>query len=237
MSAILRTENLHKVYGNGEAAVHALRGVNLEVAAGEFVAIQGPSGSGKSTLLHILGTLDTPTEGRVWLLDTEVSTLRGDALADFRREHIGFVFQMFYLIPEMTALENVMLPLLPYRRRAGFDVEARARELLAQVGLAKRENHLPGQLSGGEQQRVALARALLNRPSILLADEPTGNLDSQAGEAVLRLLEQMREAYGLTVVLVTHDDEVAARADRIVRLRDGVAVGERRDARRAESAS
>ena len=221
---IIRTENLHKVYGTGEAAVHALRGVSLEVAAGEFVAIQGPSGSGKSTLLHILGTLDTPSEGRVWLLDTDVSTLRGDALADFRREHVGFVFQMFYLIPEMTALENVMLPLLPYRRRAGFDVEARARELLARVGLAERAEHLPGQLSGGEQQRVALARALLNHPTLLLADEPTGNLDSAAGEEVLSLIESLRAEAGLTVVLVTHDDEVAARADRIVRLRDGQVV-------------
>lgn len=135
-----------------------------------------------------------------------MSALRGDALADFRRQHIGFVFQMFYLVPEMTALENVMLPLLPYRRRAGFDVEARAKALLEQVGLADRLNHLPGQLSGGEQQRVALARALINRPSILLADEPTGNLDSRSGEEVLPLIEAMRREYGLPVVLVTHDE-------------------------------
>jgi len=220
---IIRAEDLRKVYQAG-VPVEALRGVSLAVEAGEFVAVQGPSGSGKSTLLHVLGTLDTLTSGRLWLLDTEVSSLRGDALADFRREHIGFVFQMFYLIPEMTALENVMLPLLPYRRKAGFDVEARAKELLARVGLADRMGHLPGQLSGGEQQRVALARALINRPTLLLADEPTGNLDSQAGEEVLRLIEEMRAADGLTVVLVTHDDGVAARADRIVRLRDGRVV-------------
>jgi len=220
---IIRAEHLRKVYEAG-VPVEALRGVSLTVEAGEFVAVQGPSGSGKSTLLHVLGTLDTLTSGRLWLLDTEVSSLRGDALADFRRERIGFVFQMFYLIPEMTALENVMLPLLPYRRKAGFDVEARAKELLARVGLAERMAHLPGQLSGGEQQRVALARALINRPTLLLADEPTGNLDSQAGEEVLRLIEEMRATDGLTVVLVTHDDDVAARADRVVRLRDGRVV-------------
>ncbi len=220
---IIRAENLRKVYEAG-VPVKALRGVSLTVESGEFVAVQGPSGSGKSTLLHLLGTLDTPTSGRLWLLDTEVSTLRGDALADFRREHIGFVFQMFYLIPEMTALENVMLPLLPYRRKAGFDVEARARELLARVGLAERTDHLPGQLSGGEQQRVALARALLNHPSLLLADEPTGNLDTAAGEEVLALLTEMQQETGLTVVLVTHDDDIAARAGRIIRLRDGQVV-------------
>jgi len=221
--SIIQAENLRKVYGDG-VPVEALRGVSLTVDEGEFVAIQGPSGSGKSTLLHLLGTLDTPTEGQLRLLDTDVRSLRGDALADFRREHIGFVFQMFYLIPEMTALENVMLPLLPYKRRAGFDVEGRARQLLERVGLGERLNHLPGQLSGGEQQRVALARALINRPTLLLADEPTGNLDSRAGEEVLNLIAEMRKEYGLTVVLVTHDDEVAARAGRVIRLRDGRVV-------------
>ncbi len=220
---IIRAEDLRKVYQAG-VPVEALRGVSLAVEAGEFVAVQGPSGSGKSTLLHVLGTLDTLTSGRLWLLDTEVSGLRGDALADFRREHIGFVFQMFYLIPEMTALENVMLPLLPYRRKAGFDVEARAKELLAQVGLAERMGHLPGQLSGGEQQRVALARALINHPTLLLADEPTGNLDTAAGEEVLALLTEMQQETGLTVVLVTHNDDIAARAGRIIRLRDGQVV-------------
>ncbi len=217
---IVATENLTKVYGDGPA-VRALDGVDLTVAVGEFLAIMGPSGSGKTTLLNLIGTLDRPTAGRVVVAGTEVTRLTGDALADFRRAHIGFVFQMFHLVPELTALENVMLPLLPYRRRLGFDLKRRARELLGQVGLRAREGHLPGQLSGGEQQRVALARALVNRPALLLADEPTGNLDSQGGLGVLRLMEEMRRAYGLTVVVVTHDAVVAGQAERVLTLRDG----------------
>jgi len=219
-ATIVETHSLTKVYGDGPA-VRALDGVDLSVAVGEFLAIVGPSGSGKTTLLNLIGTLDRPTTGRVVVVGTDVNTLRGDALADFRRAHIGFMFQMFYLVPELTALENIMLPLLPYRRRLGFNLKQRARELLGQVGLSDRESHLPGQLSGGEQQRVALARALVNHPDLLLADEPTGNLDSAAGGVVLRLIEEMRQEYGLTVVVATHDAVVAKQAGRALELRDG----------------
>ena len=204
--------------------VEALRGVDLTIEKGEFVAVQGPSGSGKSTLLHLVGTLDRPTEGELRIAGQDVLALKGNALADFRRKHIGFVFQMFYLIPEMTALENVMLPLKPYRRKLAFDLEARARELLEQVGLEHRMHHYPNQLSGGEQQRVAIARALVNRPTLLLADEPTGNLDAKTGEQIMHLLEILRQEYGLTILLVTHNDAIARYADRVLYLRDGVFV-------------
>jgi len=216
----LEVHGLRKVYTNG-VPVEALKGVDLTVQKGEFVAVQGPSGSGKSTLLHLLGTLDRPTEGTLRIGGVDVLALKGKALADFRRRHIGFVFQMFYLIPELTALENVMLPLQPYRRRLDFDLKARAEALLERVGLGGRMHHRPNELSGGEQQRVALARALVHYPSLLLADEPTGNLDSRSGAQILNLLQELREEYALTVVLVTHDDAVAARADRILYLRDG----------------
>ncbi len=220
---LVEAQGLRKVYQNG-VPVEALRGVDLTIEKGAFVAVQGPSGSGKSTLLHLVGTLDRPTEGELRIAGQDVLALRGNALADFRREHIGFVFQMFYLIPEMTALENVMLPLKPYRRKLAFDLEARARELLEQVGLGHRMHHYPNQLSGGEQQRVAIARALVNRPTLLLADEPTGNLDAKTGEQIMHLLETLRQEYGLTILLVTHNDAIAQYADRVLHLRDGVFV-------------
>ncbi len=223
--ALVEAQGLRKVYQNG-VPVEALRGVDLTIEKGQFVAVQGPSGSGKSTLLHLVGTLDRPTEGELRIAGQDVLALRGNALADFRREHIGFVFQMFYLIPEMTALENVMLPLKPYRRKLAFDLEARARELLEQVGLGHRMHHYPNQLSGGEQQRVAIARALVNRPTLLLADEPTGNLDAKTGEQIMHLLETLRQEYGLTILLVTHNDAIAQYADRVLHLRDGKFVND-----------
>ena len=225
--ALVEAQGLRKVYQNG-VPVEALRGVDLTIEKGQFVAVQGPSGSGKSTLLHLVGTLDRPTEGELRIAGQDVLTLKGNALADFRREHIGFVFQMFYLIPEMTALENVMLPLKPYRRKLAFDLEARARELLEQVGLGHRMHHYPNQLSGGEQQRVAIARALVNRPTLLLADEPTGNLDAKTGEQIMHLLETLRQEYGLTILLVTHNDAIAQYADRVLHLRDGKFVNDER---------
>ena len=225
--ALVEAQGLRKVYQNG-VPVEALRGVDLTIEKGAFVAVQGPSGSGKSTLLHLVGTLDRPTEGELRIAGQDVLALRGNALADFRREHIGFVFQMFYLIPEMTALENVMLPLKPYRRKLAFDLEARARELLEQVGLGHRMHHYPNQLSGGEQQRVAIARALVNRPTLLLADEPTGNLDAKTGEQIMHLLEILRQEYGLTILLVTHNDAIAQYADRVLHLRDGKFVNDER---------
>jgi len=217
------TENLTKIYTDG-APVRALDGVTLEIGAGEFVAITGPSGSGKSTLLNLIGTLDRPTSGRVVVDGVDVGTLRGNALADFRRERIGFVFQMFHLVPTLTALENVMLPLIPYRRGLKFRLEERAQELLEAVGLGDRLHHLPGQLSGGEQQRVAIARALINTPKVILADEPTGNLDSRAGAEIVALLRQLNRERGVTVLVATHNEAVAQAADRILRLRDGRVV-------------
>jgi len=221
--AMIVTEGLTKVYSDG-AEVRALDEVDLSVERGEFVAVMGPSGSGKSTLLNLLGTLDVPTAGRTVVDGMDVSTLRGDALADFRRAEIGFIFQLFNLVPVLTALENVMLPLIPYRRQCKFDLEARARELLDAVGLAERAHHLPAQLSGGEQQRVAIARALVNGPEVMLVDEPTGNLDTRAGDEVMELLRQVCDERRHTVVLVTHSPRVAAFADQVYFLKDGVIV-------------
>jgi ABC-type lipoprotein export system ATPase subunit len=221
ISPLVRVERVSKVYGNG-ATVPALKEVSLEIAAGEIVAVQGPSGSGKSTLLNLIGTLDQPTSGRVVVDGVDVGTLRGNALADFRRQKIGFVFQLFNLVPSLNALENVMLPLLPYRRGLAFNLPERARELLAGMGLGERLDHLPGQLSGGEQQRVAIARALINQPHLILADEPTGNLDSQNGQEILELLRRLNREEGITLVLVTHDTAVATHAGRTVQLQDGV---------------
>ncbi|MBE7532015.1 MAG: ABC transporter ATP-binding protein [Ardenticatenaceae bacterium] len=235
-SPLVQVEQVYKVYGDGTArsrsvaatpfAVHALDNVSLTIAKGEFVAICGPSGSGKSTLLNLIGTLDKPTNGRIIINDVDVSTLKGNALADFRRHTIGFIFQLFNLVPSLTALENVMLPLIPYRRKAGFDVPERARELLAGLGLENRLHHLPSQLSGGEQQRVAIARALINHPQLILADEPTGNLDSQNGSEILALLQRLNQEQGVTLALITHDPGIAAQANRVVQLQDGKLPGE-----------
>ncbi|MEW6047931.1 MAG: ABC transporter ATP-binding protein [Bacillota bacterium] len=217
-------QDVEKIYGTGDAAVAALRGVSLSAREGEFLAITGPSGSGKSTLLNLIGALDRPTGGTVKVGGVDLSTLRGNALADFRFRFVGFVFQQFYLLPNLTALENVMVPLLS--RRVDFDRRSRALEALAAVGMERRARALPAQMSGGEQQRVAVARALVNRPRLILADEPTGNLDSVSGVAVIRLLEEARARDGATVILVTHNLELASRADRQVHLVDGLVVRE-----------
>jgi putative ABC transport system ATP-binding protein len=213
---VIRFDAVGKTY-LGRVAVEALREVDLRVDKGDFLAIMGPSGSGKSTLLHIMGCLDRPSHGRYLFRGRDVSSLPDRELARIRNREIGFVFQSFNLLPDETALENVALPLL----YAGVgDRRSRAREALERVGLADRAEHRPAELSGGEQQRVAIARALVKTPAVLLADEPTGNLDSASGERVLRVLGELREG-GLTVVVITHDPEVAGRAARILYLRDG----------------
>ncbi|HVW18670.1 MAG TPA: ABC transporter ATP-binding protein [Solirubrobacteraceae bacterium] len=216
---------LVKVYGAGDVRVEALRGVDLTVDAGELVAIMGPSGSGKSTLLHVVGALETATSGTVRIAGADLGGLGDDALTRLRREHLGFVFQFFNLLPSLTALENAYLPAL-IARRQGPELRDRTRELLARVGLAGREGHVPAELSGGEQQRVSIARALLLSPQLVLADEPTGNLDSHAGAQVLELLSAVARHDGRTVVMVTHDPGAAAIADRVVFLRDGLVVSE-----------
>ena len=216
---MIELKNVQKVYPMGEVSVPALRGISLTIHPGEFIAIMGPSGSGKSTLMHLLGCLDLPSDGVVQLDGKDITKLDEDTLAQIRGQKIGFVFQTFNLIPTLTALENVELPLffqgVPRRQRS-----VRAAELLQKVGLGKRAHHKPSQLSGGERQRVAIARALANDPEIILADEPTGNLDSESGEAILQLLKQLNEE-GRTIILVTHNPEAAAYAHRIVRIKDG----------------
>ena len=222
----VRAEALHKVYGSGDTAVVALDRVNLSIRRSEFVAIMGPSGCGKSTLLHLLGGLDRPTSGRVIVDGVDLGTLGDDALSILRRERLGFVFQFFNLIPVLSALENVALPLLLAGRPAGGGngAEARAREWLKRVGLADRAGSRPDQLSGGQQQRVALARALVADPTLVLADEPTGNLDSRSADDMLRLLRRTADEWGRTVVMVSHDARMAAYADRIVFMKDGLIV-------------
>ena len=220
---LLRANALRKDYGGGAGVVHAVRGVDLEVARGEAVAVRGPSGCGKSTLLHLLGALDRPTAGELWLGGRRIDRLPERALAHLRRSEVGFVFQAFHLMDELTAQENVELPALLAARRPQT-ARQRARQLLERVGLADRANHLPAALSGGEHQRVAIARALANEPGLLLADEPTGNLDSTATLEVLRLFQDLHEE-GLTLVVVTHDERIAASADRQVAMRDGAFVG------------
>jgi putative ABC transport system ATP-binding protein len=217
---VIRTRGLGKVYAAGTPAeVVALRGVDLEVARGEFVAIMGPSGSGKSTLMNLIGGLDTPSSGVYECDGVDVATLDPEALAALRRDKIGFVFQGFNLLPRMDALHNVAMPLgyarVPHAERLGL-----AREALEAVGLGGRTGHLPSEMSGGQQQRVAIARALINRPPILLADEPTGALDSKTGEEILALFKRLRDE-DHTVVLITHDAEVAAHADRVFAMHDG----------------
>ena len=220
MAGLLEAVGLRKRYAMGEVSVEALRGVDFVVKRGEFVAIMGPSGSGKSTLLHLLGGLDDPTDGEVLLAGQPLAQLSDDRLTLIRRRQVGFVFQFFNLLPTLTAAENVALPLL-IDGRCLEDYEERIADLLALVGLADRAGHRPDQLSGGEQQRVAIARAFVTDPEVVLADEPTGNLDSAAGEEILRLLRRMRDEKGQTIVMVTHNEHAAEYADRIVRLRDG----------------
>jgi len=216
---MIKLENVRKIYQLGETQVQALRGLDIEIKEGEFIAIMGPSGSGKSTLLHLLGCLDVPTDGKVQLGEVELADLDEDTLAQIRGKKIGFVFQTFNLIPTLTALENVELPLF-FQGVPRREQQRRAQELLEKVGLGDRVHHKPSQLSGGERQRVAIARALANDPEIILADEPTGNLDSESGKAVLELLKQLNRE-GRTIILVTHNPEAAAYADRIVRIKDG----------------
>jgi putative ABC transport system ATP-binding protein len=212
-------------YGRGGTAVRALRGVDLSIGQGEFVAIMGPSGSGKSTLLHILGALESPTEGAVAVEGRRYDGLDDKQLTRFRRDHIGFVFQFFNLLGSLSAAENVLLPALIAGRHEQA-LRERALELLGRVGLRDRADHLPSELSGGEQQRVSIARALLLSPELILADEPTGNLDSRAGHDVLTLLRRLNDDEGHTIVMVTHDPSGAAMADRVVFLRDGQIAGE-----------
>ncbi len=217
---IVRMEQVVKEYQNGPR-VRALEGITLDIYENEFIAICGPSGSGKTTMLNLIAALDMPTQGKIWVQGVDIHTLNGNAQAEFRRRYIGFVFQTFNLLPEFTALENVMLPLLPYRRHLDFDLRTRAEHLLRAVGLEKRIHHLPAQLSGGEQQRVAIARALVNYPKIVLADEPTGNVDSHTGKEIIRLLHNLQSTHGITVIMATHDEAMTHSADRVITLRDG----------------
>ncbi|MBL9139851.1 MAG: ABC transporter ATP-binding protein [Verrucomicrobiales bacterium] len=220
---ILEVDGLSKAYRSGDRALSVLRGVSFRLAAGETLAIVGPSGSGKTTLLGLCAGLDAPTEGRVRLAGEDLGLLDEDGRARVRNQHTGFVFQSFQLIPTLTAIENVMVP---RELRGERGVERDARQLLEQVGLAERLDHYPTQLSGGEQQRVAIARAFVNRPKILFADEPTGNLDTETGHRIVESLFRLNQAAGTALVLVTHDAELAARTRRIIRLRGGEVVGD-----------
>jgi putative ABC transport system ATP-binding protein len=217
--ALIDIADIHKIYEMGDTEVRALDGVTLRIDPGEYVAVMGPSGSGKSTLMNIVGCLDTPTSGSYKLRGTEIRERDDDELARIRNQEIGFVFQTFNLLPRADALHNVELPLI-YAGRSSAERRERAKQVLAMVGLADRMHHRPNELSGGQRQRVAIARALVNGPSLVLADEPTGNLDSKTGLEILALLDEIH-AQGNTVILVTHEEDVAARAHRIVRLRDG----------------
>jgi putative ABC transport system ATP-binding protein len=225
---VISLQNLKKTYKLGDNTVHALRGVSLGIEAGEFVAITGPSGSGKSTLMHILGCLDRPTEGRFLLNGKDVSNLSRNELAAIRNKQIGFVFQGFNLLPRTTAAENVEVPLL-YTRPVIPAAERRKRALTAldAMGLAERAEHHPSQLSGGQQQRVAIARALVNEPSMILADEPTGNLDTATSIEVMQILQELRARRSITIVLITHEPDIAAYGTRVVAVRDGSIVSDR----------
>jgi putative ABC transport system ATP-binding protein len=224
---MIEIERVTKIYQMGEVQVHALRGVSLGIDQGEWVAVMGPSGSGKSTLMHIIGCLDTPTAGVYRLDGVDVSGMGENQLAAIRNRQIGFVFQTFNLLARTSALKQVMLPMQYSRNGARIPLserEQRAREALEMVGLGDRMDHHPTELSGGQQQRVAIARALVNDPNIIMADEPTGNLDSTSGAEVMEILHHLHEERGITIVMVTHDEEIGAQAERIVRLRDGLIV-------------
>ena len=215
---ILKAQNLVKTYGSGETAVNALNDVSLEVGKSEFVAVVGQSGSGKSTLLHLLGAMDSPTSGSLTVDGEDVFSLKGEKLAEYRRRKVGFVFQFFNLLPVMTAKENILVPLSLDGRAADNDY---LNEIAEVMGITERLNHYPHQLSGGQQQRVAIARAMITKPSVILADEPTGNLDSASGKEILSLLKSTIKKYNQTLILITHDSTVAAEADRIITIKDG----------------
>lgn len=215
---LLRCENLTKTYGTGAAQVTALSNLSLSIDKGEFVAIVGTSGSGKSTLLHMLGGVDRPTEGHIYIEDTDVAALSEEELAVFRRRKVGLIYQFYNLIPTLSVRKNILLPMLLDNRRPD---EARFQEIVETLGLANRLAHLPGELSGGQQQRVAIARSLIYRPALLLADEPTGNLDRKNSEETVELLRLSNQKYGQTVILITHDERIALEASRIITIEDG----------------
>jgi putative ABC transport system ATP-binding protein len=229
--AAVEARDLTRVYGEGETAVEALRGVDIEVSSGELVAVMGPSGSGKSTLMHILAGLDKPTSGTVMIAGTEITQLNDSQLTHLRRKHIGFVFQFFNLLPMLDAEENVVLPLTIAGQKPDKEW---LDQLLEKMGLDKRRSHRPSELSGGQQQRVAIARSLVTRPTILFADEPTGNLDSKTSGEILELLRDSTESYGQTTVMVTHEARAAAIADRILFISDGLIAQELRGASQAD---
>ncbi|WP_027126454.1 ABC transporter ATP-binding protein [Gelidibacter mesophilus] len=227
MGNVIHIRNIVRNFQLGSETVYVLKGIDLDIERGDYVAIMGPSGSGKSTLMNLLGCLDTPTAGTYILNDKDVSKLSDDQLAEIRNKEIGFVFQTFNLLPRTTALDNVALPMI-YAGASKADRYARATEVLTNVGLADRIHHKPNELSGGQRQRVAVGRALVNRPSIILADEPTGNLDSKTSLEILQLFDDIHKA-GNTVIVVTHEEDVAARAARIIRLRDGLIESDERN--------
>ena len=218
---ILRVDNLKKVYGKGENAVHALDGVSFSVEQGEFVAIIGPSGSGKSTLLHILGAVDVPTSGKVIMGGKDVFAQNEEALVIFRRRQVGLIYQFYNLIPVLNVTENITLPVLLDGRKVN---EQRLQEMISLLGLDGREKHLPNQLSGGQQQRVSIGRALMNTPAVVLADEPTGNLDSKNSQEIMNLLRESNEKFHQTLIMITHDENIALQADRIIAIEDGKIV-------------
>jgi len=221
---MLRADNIHKTYKDGKRELHVLKGVSLELRKDEIIAIVGPSGAGKSTLLHILGGIDRPSSGRVFLDNSDFYSLDDVKRARFRNQKIGFVFQFYHLLPEFTALENVILPALIKGQEAGNrkqGIRNKAEILLEDVGLGKRMHHRPGELSGGEQQRVAIARALVNNPKVLLCDEPTGNLDSEMGQEILNILFSLNKKHKTAIVIVTHDKEIARKAHKIIEMKDG----------------
>ena len=222
---IMKIEHLSKIYGKGNSQVRAVDDISFSIEKGEFVAIIGPSGSGKSTLLHILGGVDRPTEGKVWLNGQDIYAQNEDQLAIFRRRYVGLIYQFYNLIPVLNVVENMTLPVLMDNRKVNKE---RLSELLHTLGLEERRNNLPNQLSGGQQQRVSIGRALMNAPAVVLADEPTGNLDSKNSQEIISLLKHSNQVYGQTLVVITHDETIALQADRIISFEDGKIVRDQR---------